>query len=106
MPCRLDWRPRNSSSSSTPSWDPCRLPWTHLPTTMSCSSFSARPTPLPPVADSADCSGVRNEGAREGGRPRVQPKEGAQKPENWGKYCVKRVEKGNILSKICKLGAE
>ena len=40
----------------------------------------------------------RNEGAAgEGGRPRAQPKKGTQKPEIWGKYCVKRVGKKKLF---------
>ena len=34
----------------------------------------------------------RNEGAGEGGRPRAQPKEGAQKAEIVGKYCLTEVK--------------
>jgi len=48
----------------------------------------------------------RNEGTGEGGHPRAQPKEGAQKSEIWGKYCVKKVEKRQFVSKICKGGTK
>ena len=44
------------------------------------------------------CSGV-TKGTEEGGRPRAQPKEGAQKTELWGKYCVKGVIFVSIIFK-------
>ena len=51
----------------------------------------------------------RNEGGRGGRPPPQQPKEGVQKTEIWGKYCVKRSGKKKfceIVSKVCKGGTK